>query len=71
MERYTITASKQGAETVVFSVMAEKHEQHIYSEDILVGISKSGAKKLEHYKALGYRMHDDTPYRPLVVGWRF
>ena len=69
MERYNITAVKDN-DIIYFSIMADCHEQHIWSEDILVGVSKRGAKKLDALAEAGYSMIDDTPYRPKVVGWR-
>ena len=46
MEKYKVTAIKNGTKKTI-AVMADCHEQHIWSKTKLVGVSAAGIKKLD------------------------
>lgn len=73
MEKYTISVFS-GKTPESIGVMARAHEQHIWNQTTLIGVSKSGIKKLDRFFA-DHRddqiLVDAGPYQPIVlIGYR-
>ncbi len=75
MSKYTITAPN--GETI--TVKAEAHRQHIWNKSKLIGVTQSGAKRLDKFLTencewsnSGFYANttvDSTRYHPLFVGF--
>jgi len=53
-----------------FTVLAHGHEQHIWSETSLIGVSKQGCKRLDELKAANYKLYVTVGGRGIkLIGW--
>ena len=70
MRKFRVIATKED-EYREITVMARAHRQHIWSKTTLVGISKSGARRLKKFveRHQGWEICLDAPHEPMLVGW--
>ena len=70
MKKLTVIATKNG-EYRDMSVMARGHRQYIWSRTTLIGVTKTGARRLKKFveRHQGWEICLDVPHKPLVQGW--